>query len=174
MNRGISTGKRSPLRSRLEIEAFVSKDIAKAVESDVCLAIEYYEDFDVEVEKESYPKIKRLAEDLLKVIEKTKTVEIYARRNHPSFKAFLKWTIDYAGKLSQKFPPLKKWKKRNRAPTLAIVIAKTLDANKVKLSKDENKTFATVVRIVFESLEMPCKDVSRILPKALKALNSKV
>ena len=172
MNQARSSGVPSPLQ--LSLQKFVSPEIAEAVEKDICPAIEYYENFDVEVEKESYPRIKRLAEDLLKAIQKTRSVEIYARRNYPTFKAFLQWTSDYATRLSEQYPPRKQWKERGRAPMLVSVIVKTLDANGVKLSKydskyDDSGTLVAVVRTVFASLQLPHQDVRRrIIPKALK------
>jgi len=189
MNRGIVSGRASPLCERLDEGGF-SPEIARKVEHDICLAFEMYETFDIEEEKERYPRINKLAEELSSEIEKTFNLKVWCAYKWPKIgrRAFLieeiKAVGNFAGELSSRYPPRRRWKERGRAPTLAYNIAKILDAHGIKptnygiasnrAGKESEGKFHLVLRAVFEASGLPCKDLRRrVINRALERLEEK-
>ena len=181
MNKAICSGQPSPLQMRLTERGRFTPEIAKKIEKKVCLTLEAYETFDVEEEKEHYPKIKILSEKLRQEIEGTFNFRIWLNYKSPGCCEILKGITEYATELCKQYPSRLRWKERGRPHQLAYTIAKILDDNGVKptnygenLNRDDGESegkFFSAIRAVFETLGLPCKDLRRrVIPRALKTL----
>lgn len=178
-NKAIRSGQPSPLQMRLT-ECELS-ELAETIEKELYFPLEAYETFDIEEEKERYPKIKILSERLLQEIEGTFNFNIWCHHKFRGYGEMLKGITEFATKQRKRYPSRLRWKERGRPHHLAYTIAKILDAHGVKptnygvnLNRGGGKNagkFFSALRVIFETLGLPCKDLRRrIIPRALKAL----
>lgn len=156
------------------LEDRFSPEVAHALTDAVRHRSHAFGPLSLEDEKTNYPKILGHLNKARELLENSPHLDSHVSTRRPNA---LRDIADVVEKYCKRAPAREQWRRSTIKPAIALVVAKTLRVHGLKLtnyaSRDHGgeSDFVFALKAIFGALELTNSDVSKLIPKALAALD---